>query len=236
MQKKFCLIVPCYNEEKRLHLDAWHRGDTMFLFVDDGSKDRTFDLLQNSKDTNHQILKLSQNLGKAEAVRLGMICALHNPITAEIDWFGYWDADLATPLSEIDGFDFFSNFYPSAKSIWGSRIYRCGSKIERHLRRHILGRLFATVAKTLLKLETYDSQCGAKLFHRSIVEPVFSKPFISRWIFDVEIYIRLEQLNALIVEYPLRQWTDISNGTMRICATSLRVLKDIWNIKSAYRR
>src|ERR1043165_9106871 len=89
-------VVPCYNEEKRLDLDAFRAfSDRVgFLFVDDGSRDGTRRLLQSN---GFDVLGFDKNGGKAEAVRRGIVEAMSRG--AEV--VGFWDADLATPLSEL---------------------------------------------------------------------------------------------------------------------------------------
>jgi hypothetical protein len=72
---------------------------------------------------------------------------------------------------------------------------RLGAQIERSFVRHVLGRVFVTVASSLLKLYAYDTQCGAKLFRRDAVGSLFGGEFVSRWLFDIELYLRLRTLS-----------------------------------------
>ncbi len=235
MQKKFCLIVPCYQEAERLRrLTLTLNDDIVFIFVDDGSKDETVAVLKTILRPEDTIVRLPINQGKAEAVRQGMLHSLSYPPAATCSWIGFWDADFATPVSELPYFDAFAANYSQVGSIWGSRVYRSGATIERKFMRHLLGRLFATVAKLFLGLETYDSQCGAKLFSRELVNPLFQEPFVSRWLFDVELYFRLKKIGAPIIEYPLRQWRDIKGGQLKINKVFVRTLVDLWKIKKHY--
>ena len=236
-QETVCLIVPCYNEEARLDMDRFAAGPAscVFLFVNDGSTDGTAHAIRGRLGERVFLLDLPRNVGKAEAVRSGMLHASRTSPLNEAAWIGYWDADLATPLSEVTSFLRFGQLVEDrVDSIWGSRVYRLGSAIRRSYLRHLAGRLVATAAGFLLGLPSYDSQCGAKLFRREIVEAAFSEPFISRWLFDMELLMRLKDYR--IVEYPLRQWSDIPGSRLRIVMMGLRVIPDLVRIRMKYGR
>ena len=103
---------------------------------------------------------------------------------------GYWDADLATPLSTIP--EFIGKFQSNRAlvAVCGSKILRLGASIHRSVFRHYFGRVFATVACNILNILVYDTQCGAKLFRTEHAELIFSEHFISRWFIDVELFAR----------------------------------------------
>jgi len=236
-QEKVCLIVPCYNEEARLDMDRFVAGPArcLFLFVNDGSTDGTAHAIREQLGERVYLLDLPRNVGKAEAVRAGMLHASRTSPLNEADWIGFWDADLATPLSEVTAFLRFGQIVEDrVDSIWGSRMDRLGSAIRRSYLRHLAGRLVATAAGFLLGLPSYDSQCGAKLFRREIVEIAFSEPFICRWLFDMELLMRLKDYR--IVEYPLRQWRDISGSRSRMVTMALHVLPELVRIRLKYGR
>jgi glycosyltransferase involved in cell wall biosynthesis len=236
-EKKICLIIPCYNEEKRLRMDQFadYGGDGIFLFVNDGSTDQTVNIISRYVGDNIFLLNLEDNVGKAEAVRSGMLHAQENAPFKQSEWIGFWDADLATPLSELVGFVNFAGIYNGEISaIWGSRICRLGSLIDRSGIRHILGRLFATVVTALLGIKSYDSQCGAKLFRREVIGIAFSERFISRWIFDLELILRLQ--GHTIVEYPLQSWSDISGSKLHIIRNAVGILIELIKIRIRYNK
>tara|TARA_B110001454_G_scaffold219057_1_gene249598 strand:- start:36112 stop:36930 length:819 start_codon:yes stop_codon:yes gene_type:complete len=158
-----------------------------------------------------------------------------NVVPTLYDWYGYWDADLATPLFEIQNMiQFRELFYPRKEVIFGSRILRLGSQIVRKPLRHYLGRLFATVADLLLNIGSYDSQCGAKIMSRYMAEKAFAEPFISGWIFDIEIMLRVGENN--ITEYPLVEWVDAPGSKVKIFKEAFRILKELFAIKAKYKR
>jgi len=219
------ITVPCYNEADRLRCDAFvdfvreHR-EVMFIFVDDGSTDDTAQLLKSmakSEANNIRLITFETNHGKAEAVRQGTLSA----IAAGARYVGYWDADLATPLNPI--LEFIAELKKKSELllVMGARVQLLGRSIVRKTYRHYLGRVFATVTSIVLRMPVYDTQCGAKMFVAS--EPValaFRDPFISRWVFDVEILARLVcrgdvNPHLAICEYPLTEWHDVKGSKIR---------------------
>lgn len=241
-----CLIVPCYNEAARLNLASFHAflgasSSTRLLFVDDGSRDATFAVLQQFCLPRQQaeVLRLEQNHGKAEAVRLGVLHALNNDPPQLV---GFWDADLATPLATLAGFRQVLDARPAVEMVFGSRVKLLGRHVERRAVRHYLGRVFATVVSIMLRLPVYDTQCGAKLFRVTpALHTVFSQPFLSKWVFDVEILARYLNLNGrepkrlepLIYEYPLDAWVDVAGSKVRP-GDFFTALLDIARIKMRY--
>src|SRR5258706_1380447 len=182
------LIVPCYNEEHRLDTAAFRAFDggsdrVDFLFVDDGSRDGTRGMLESlaSSDPTKRfsVLPLERNSGKAEAVRRGIVAAIERG--AEV--VGFWDADLATPLSELPLFLAVLAARPAIEMVYGARVRLLGREISRRANRHYFGRVGATLISQTLGLAVYDTQCGAKLFRvNDTIREVFAKPFLSRWI------------------------------------------------------
>ncbi len=221
--QKTCIVVPCYNEGDRLavpsYLEFLKSSPHTICFVNDGSTDNTLEVVNSIKRINPgqvQIIDLTKNSGKAEAVRQGVFAALDN---AEYECVGYFDADLATPLKEVDFL--LSHLKDEIEVVIGSRVKRLGSNIKRYAFRHYLGRIFATMASVTLDLEVYDSQCGAKIFRKETAKKLFSKPFESKWLFDLELLYRLknnhpENFNEVILEVPLRTWQEQGDTRIRL--------------------
>src|SRR5207237_7949635 len=152
--------------------------DADFLFVNDGSRDRTLRMLEalrESEPRKFSVLNLERNSGKAEAVRRGIITALDQ----KPEFTGFWDADLATPLSEIPGFLEVFETRPEIAMVFGARVRLLGRDISRHATRHYVGRIGATLISKTLGLAVYDTQCGAKLFRAGdALRTGFGRPFL----------------------------------------------------------
>jgi len=220
---KTVIVIPCYNEADRLNEIKFEQfiesnKDKGVLFVNDGSSDDTLRILQKIHDSHMnqiEILNLAKNVGKAEAVRMGMLYAIDN---SSCDYYAFWDADLATPLNEINGFLKTLSLQNNLKAVMGSRISRLGSDIQRSWFRHYLGRVFATAVSLLFSIKVYDSQCGAKIFHRELAESIFETKFLSTWLFDVELLYRIKKKNCIesVYEYPLSAWKDVEGSKLKI--------------------
>ena len=221
------VVVPCYNEAKRLDARAFSQFRATgrlveFLFVNDGSTDETLDVLKGVKCVSPDTVRVRDqqpNRGKAEAVRTGMLAALD----ADADFVGFWDADLATPLEELPRFLDVLAERPDIDVVLGSRVKLLGRTIERHAWRHYLGRFFATIVSELLRLPVYDTQCGAKMFRATdTLRTVLERPFATSWLFDVEILARLIGLEPggtsaavdKLYELPLDEWRDVAGSKL----------------------
>jgi len=226
------IVVPCYNEAHRLPAEKFveflHRGHEIgFLFVDDGSTDNTLKILetlQRACGPSVEVLHKPANAGKSEAVRDGMLRAIE---LGTGGFVGFWDADLATPLETVPQMVQKLVDHPEFQTVFGSRVRLLGRHVHRRASRHYLGRVFATVVSIMLRLPIYDTQCGAKIFRVTPELPrVLSQPFISRWVFDVEILARfialdndrennLRMLHDSIYEFTLDIWEDIGGSKVK---------------------
>jgi glycosyltransferase involved in cell wall biosynthesis len=240
------IVIPCYREAERFSPEdfaALFDIDGLgLILVDDGSKDATPEVLQAfaaTQPARAEVLSLPENRGKGEAVRAGMQRAI--AMGAEV--IGYLDADLATPVFELERLLDEMRAH-QVDAVLASRVALLGADIRRSPARHYLGRIFATAASLTLQLRLYDSQCGAKLFRDG---PAFrsavGEPFLSRWAFDVELIGRLV-VGAPGVpglerdsfrEVPLRQWTD-AGGSKLGPGAMIRSAADLARIAADLRR
>ncbi len=238
-----CIIIPCYNEATRLPKNeiiefAQQNLQVQLCLVNDGSKDQTWELLQEMKLScpSLKIINNQKNQGKAETIRT-TLCQLAQ--YHQFDYFGYFDADLSTPLSQIHSLLKIA-LEKNKLIVMASRIQRLGSNIKRKLLRHIIGRVFATVASNILHLKVYDTQCGAKLFKANVVSICFSQPFISRWLFDVEFIARmiknygLLQSERLLYEHPIDTWEDIDGSKLKL-TDFIKFPLELWRIYRTYK-
>lgn len=223
--QKVCVVIPCYNEIDRLDVNqliTFYNANInyYFLFVNDGSTDATLDLLkeiEKNRNDRVSVLNLKNNVGKAAAVREGILAAnLWNDFSV----IGFLDADLSTPISEAP--KLVAHFKDDVLFVFGSRCKRIGADIKRKLYRHLVGRVFATFASNMLSLPVYDTQCGAKFFKAEIIKTIFSEEFKSNWVFDLEIFYRFiknnkdADINDIAKEISLEVWEDKDGSKIKL--------------------
>ncbi|OAI38477.1 hypothetical protein AYO39_01120 [Actinobacteria bacterium SCGC AG-212-D09] len=209
------VVIPCYNERKRLAADAFlqyahgHKN-VQLLFVDDGSTDGTADLLDELaalSDGRITVLKMATNCGKAAAVAAG----LRRGIRIGAGVVGYLDADLATPLQEFQRLLEIQE-QTGVEAVLGSRVGMAGYDIQRSRVRSLLGRAYASLASQALDMQIHDTQCGAKVFSLSpALEQALETPFATRLAFDVELLARMREADPDVryLEVPLRRWVEV---------------------------
>jgi len=241
-EDNICIVIPCYNEERRLPLDEYYSfinetPHVLLCFVNDGSVDNTLGVLEELKKTNQgkvDVVSYPENVGKAEAVRRGIhFCnGKYNH-----SFIAYLDADLSTSLKECLTMTQYLN--EPIEFCFGSRRRRVGSIIQWKTRRWLIGRVIASIISHILQLNVYDTQCGCKLFTKNVSIQLFEKKFISKWLFDVEIVLRMlalygrEHAIEKMVEVPLARWVDKGVSSVKV-TYCFHLWLDLYQINKTY--
>ena len=226
------VVVPAYNEEKRIeeplsrvisylrnHFDQWE-----LIYSDDGSKDRTREVLQKLQE-NYPEIKIvgtPQNHGKGSAVRTGMLAASG-------DFILFSDTDFSSPIEEIEKlFAYLKNGYDLAI---GSRGLS-DSNIEVHQAwpREMMGKIFNTLLRSLLPIDFMDTQCGFKMFNRKAADMILPRMHLDGFAFDVEMLI-IAQVNRLrIAEVPV-VWKNVLDSRVHPIRNSLEMIRDVLKVR-----
>ena len=238
------VVIPCYDEEERLLSEEFinyidKNSGYHLCFVNDGSKDKTLEVLktlQKGREDFITVYDCEKNGGKAEAVRLGM---LHMAKKEDLDYIGFLDADLSTDLADFD--DLVKTIETSDfKIVSGSRISRMGANITKESARKIISLTINFIIRKILKMDFKDTQCGAKIFHKDVIEVAFAKKFVTQWIFDVEIFKRmsirfgLKEAKAMLCEQPLKRWIH-ADGSKLSMKDSVKIVGQLGQIAWVYR-
>ena len=237
------IIIPCYNESMRLPVNKYSdflklNKKVRIIFVNDGSTDNTKSLITElSKKFPRQIeiLSYEKNKGKGNAVREGFLYAVRQNISGSL---AYLDADLSTSLEECKLLS--KKINDKIQFVFGSRIPKSNNVIKRKFHRFIIGRSIASIISSIIGVSVYDTQCGCKIIDQKLVKLSFEKAFLSRWLFDVEIFLRLinfygkDKFLEISREVPLKCWIDTEDSKVKFIDAP-RIILDLLIIKKRYK-
>lgn len=238
------VVIPCYNEEERLMTETFQKYVNSnlgyhLLFVNDGSKDNTLGVLREmcaGKEAHMSVYNCEKNGGKAEAVRQGTLHLLQDK---QFKYIGYLDADLSTNFEDFE--DLVTTISDSEfQIVGGSRINRMGANITKQGSRAIISKTINLIIQKILGMNFQDTQCGAKVMTREIAKNIFQKKFMTSWLFDVEIFMRMkkaygeDKAKAMICEQPLKRWIH-EDGSKLSMKDSFKILGQLFQLSFAYR-
>ncbi|MFD2826106.1 dolichyl-phosphate beta-glucosyltransferase [Leeuwenhoekiella polynyae] len=224
---KTAIIIPCYNEETRINKSAFinfiQSSENYHLcFVNDGSKDKTLDVLKGIQQTDQQkvsVIDMKRNSGKAAAVRAG---ARYLHTKSDIEHIGFIDADLSTDFEDFIALDDTLKRNATLKMVFGSRAKdNDGGGIKKDPLRAVFSKVIKMCVYLILGLPIQDTQCGAKVFKKELIPVIYAKSFLSKWLFDVELFIRLKkymggktQVMQVIHEQALNRWVHVDDSKL----------------------
>ena len=230
------LILPAYNEEKRLPecmekvaKFIKQRGEPIeVLLVENGSHDRTYEMaLEYAKKYPWLKVFHEETPGKGNAVRRGML-------EGRGKYRMFADVDFSMPIDEI------SRFIPPELSDYqvaiGSREVKGAVRYNEPATRHFTGRVFNLIVRILLGLPgIHDTQCGFKSFSAEAAEKLFSVQRINGWAFDAEVLFIAKQYGYKIIEVPV-QWYYDGNSKINVIQDSIKMFRELLQIRANYRK
>ena len=160
------------------------------------------------------------NRGKGAVLRDGFKQGI-----AEYQYVGFLDGDGATPFYEMIRImeKLVNETGAVADAMIGSRVKCLGKTVQRSLKRHLSGRIFATLLSNIFSIPVYDSQCGAKLFSTSILSvSLLDHCYDQRWLFDTQLLILIYRKKFRVLETPV-DWKDIPGSKVSLFRDSWRM-------------
>ena len=242
MNIKLSVVIPCYNEENRFQKGLEHYQFYLkkqkylweLIFVNDGSKDKTLDLMQFVKKDNKNIrvITYQQNHGKGYAITRGIKAAKGNIIL-------FSDIDHSVPINTIE--NFFKYFNQGFKVVIGSRRVKDAKiLVHQHPLREFLGRGFTFLVRLVIDWKIKDATCGFKTFEKNVAQKIFNKITIYDWAFDAEILFICKKLNIPLAQAPAT-WSDVKGTKVSLGKDVIKsffgLVKIRWNdLKGKYRQ
>ncbi len=229
------VIIPVYNEEKRLPETLNKTNDYLtrqnydyeVIVVNNGSRDRTSEVVRNLMDEikNLRLIDNKENPGKCFAVRQGML-------KAKGDFRIFTDADNSTSINQIE--KMLPWLEKGCDIVIGSRDIE-GAVLDppQPWQRRVTGDGFKLYRKIIVGLwEIQDTQCGFKGFTKRAVESIFPKCRIDGFSFDPEILLIARKLGYKIKEIPV-YWKNDPDSKVKfksIIKMAVDLIKIRWNL------
>ena len=235
MKSTLSIVIPAFNEEKRLgdslrHILGFIKKENLtaeLIVVDDGSTDKTAgvgrEACKEFSGVETKVIRYETNRGKGFAVKTGLLAA-----TGAIALFS--DADLSTPIEELsklcepierDEFDV----------TFGSRaLDRNLIGIHQPWRREQSGKVFNLLVRLQTNLPFWDTQCGFKAFNMQKFRPLLNVMRIERFGFDVEFLFVANYHKLRLKEFPVR-WNHCDGTTISVFRDSRRMFNEVLQIR-----
>ncbi|MFH1451629.1 MAG: glycosyltransferase [archaeon] len=233
--EKLSIIVPALNEEKRIgvffenyisyfkNLKKQGILDFEIVLVLNNCEDNTKGVAESFNLDEMIILELLQE-GKGIAITEGF----KNALTRDNDFIGFVDADMATPpeaffalVRGMRGYD------GTIANRWDKRSI---IKARQSLLRRILSRGFNLIVKSLFLFPYQDTQCGAKIFRRKMIEKVIPKIGSTRWAFDIDLLFYSKKAGAKIKSVPTI-WEDKTDSRINLKKVPLTMFLSVIRLR-----
>jgi len=242
MINSLSIIFPLFNEENRLPIlflkikkfSINTKYDLDFIFVNDGSIDKSLFLIkkfkkENIKKINIKIINYKKNRGKGYALKKGVL-------VSKKKWILTMDIDLSVSLEQINTWNTKKLIMKKNCSYFGSRLLK-NSKIIAKKYRVFTGVIFNLILRALIKnsfLKIRDTQCGFKLYSNNIAKLLFRNIKEYGYIHDVEILIILRKKKLQVCELPVN-WTHKDGSKINIIKDSIKMFIDLIRLKKNYK-
>lgn len=233
------IVIPAFNEERRIQstleeILAYLRTQQYeweVLVVDDGSRDRTGDLVRSSSEEDPRIILLSEShRGKGHAVKVGML-------SGRGSYRFQCDADLSMPIDQI------ARFLPPTLEGYdvavGSREVAGARRLDEPPLRHLMGRIFNQLVRAT-GVNLADTQCGFKCYSGPRAHDLFTLQRLDGFGFDVELLFLARQQKLKVIEVPI-DWYYKSDSRVRPVQDTLNMVQELmiirWNhLRGMYKR
>ena len=230
MQRSISIIIPAYNEEKRLPAtlaavreylgrSSWEFAE--IVVVDDGSRDRTLEVAQSA---GVRVLRNPGNRGKGYSVK-------HGALEAKGAWVLFTDADLSAPIGELEKLWSAVERGQAQVAIGSRAVDRRLVGVHQPFAREMVGRFFNLVMRAITGLPFRDTQCGFKLIEAAAARQVFPRQQLDGFGFDVEVLFIAQSLKYRCLEVAVR-WDNVEGtkvSTWRGLLAFLDLLQVRWN-------
>lgn len=234
MRPYLSIVIPCFNEEKRLAVSFPAITDfikeknyaTQIVIVNDGSTDKTSSTIkklivsEHYRNISYTLVEYKKNKGKGYAIKRGISQCRGKFILC-------CDADLSTPISELDRLLISGQNYDL---VIGSRKQSDANVIKHQsYLRNSLGKIYSWLSKKSLNVDINDFTCGFKLFKNSAAKLIVTKSRIDGWGYDSE-FLKIASLNHLLIKEVGIIWQNNEESKVNLMKDVFRSLQELITI------
>jgi glycosyltransferase involved in cell wall biosynthesis len=235
-QPSLLLLIPAYNEEERIgpvlrdyaeYFQRHYLGQFQIVVILNGCVDDTIGVVRRVGADYKSVtaLEFPAPIGKGGALIEGLKLA---PMA---DLIGYVDADGATAPA---AFHDLVKHYDQADCVIGSR-WVPGAVLHQSQsgKRQFASRVFHRIIQILFRMNIKDTQCGAKVMRRQVVEKIHPALRIADMAFDINLLYAMKRAGFRILEVPT-EWTDKVGSKVVLGKTSLTMLLSALRLRAVY--
>jgi len=238
MKYDISLIIPAYNEEKKIEKDIREaykffnkeKMSAEIIVSTDGVTDRTNEIVKDlQKEFNTlELITKKKKIGKGAALKKGIMQASGKCIM-------FADAGLCVPYKFIlDGLQKLEEGYECALASRASK--KSSITKPQPLYRKIGSRIFGIIVRALMGIpeNIKDTQCGFKLYKNSVAKKLFSNLKAESFMYDIEIILRAKKENYKMCQFPV-QWKNDADTKFNPLTGSVRNFLELYRIKFEYK-
>jgi len=237
MINNLSIIYPIYNESKRLKfilsdIEKFNKKTKFlkkeYIFVDDGSSDKSklilCNFLKRNKQTSiiYKLISYKKNKGKGFALKKGVF-------SSSKKWILTTDSDCSVSNFQILNWIKKKYIVNNLKIYFGSRLH-FDSKVKKIKSREIIGSIFRLIIYFLFDIKILDTQCGFKLYEAKVAKKIFKRIKTNGYLHDIEIVIISKKLSIKIKELPLK-WTHKTDGKINFLTDLTKIIISLLKIR-----
>jgi len=236
------IVLPAKDEHERLP-EMLNQVDELIrrldlscelVVTDDGSRDDTPEILKRwGEQHDHlRVVTHETNHGKGEALKSAAAVSRGKYLLTV-------DADATYSLSRVEA------FLQALENGAGAAIGNRRDKRTRYVlhptdflylyRRHIMGYVFARIARMIAGLDMKDTQCGFKAYRGDIARELFPQVEARQFAFDVEILALLQHYGHAIAQLPVTYVFKDQPTSVRASRDGLRMIRRLFRVRRKIR-
>lgn len=212
---KLSIVVPAYNEEKRIlkTLEQYYNffkerfnKDFEIIIMPNNCKDNTLRISKGFAKNKPEIkiFNIKEYSGKGGAVMKGFEIA-------KGDYIGFTDADNSTNPENF--YKLYQNKKDFKAIIASRKIKGAIISPKRKFSQNLSSFLFNRLVNLLFNFKFKDTQCGAKIFQKETAKLLVKKHKETGWMFDIDLLYICKKNKIKVLEYPIK-WTDAEGSKL----------------------